>query len=164
MVSIWSWKFYLNLLLDEMDLEYICYWNDKGFLGKVYDRICMLTAVDVSLGVTCLDDFVVTHKMIHSCFQGHSTGWFLLVFRVTLRKSHLSVISTCLSWIRWLLTCFHIKYLLILCLFCNNYLRILKVSNLHMHNHICVHCPMWALVMLSLIELHKLTMLPSSPF
>ena len=55
----------------------------ERFMEKIYDRICILMVVDVSLGAPCLNDFVTTHRVVHACFQGHSTGWFLSVFRFT---------------------------------------------------------------------------------
>ena len=37
----------------------------KERLGKAYDRICMLTAVYVSLGAPQMINYTVTHSVVH---------------------------------------------------------------------------------------------------
>ena len=69
-----SWKLYLSLIFHEMDFEHIYYWNYKGFLGQVYDKICILIAIDVILGAHCLDDFMATHGVVHAYFSGPFGG------------------------------------------------------------------------------------------
>ena len=63
----------------------------EGF-REVYDKICMLTTIYISLGAPRLIINIATHSVVHDGITQPLKEWYVMEYGITRRKGHLSVI------------------------------------------------------------------------